>query len=123
MNALPLEKELDPKPLVAALIDKTKAGKIKWEATAEESTFIATLGGDTTLRIYLITVEDFDGYGNPSSGLIPELRLLGDNGKLLWEISNHRVNGELWPLFQLAQRIGNKLDERMATLMETLQKL
>jgi hypothetical protein len=54
MSTLPLDKDIDPTPLVEALTEKTKAGKVKWEPTAEENTFIATLGGDTTLRIYLL---------------------------------------------------------------------
>ncbi len=121
MNTSLFDKDLNPTPLVEALIEKTKAGKINWEATAAENTFIATLGGDTTLRVDLITPGDVDEWGNLEQ--VPELRLLGDNGKLLWEIYSHQVMGGLWPLFRLAQRIGNKLDERIVTLMETLQKL
>jgi hypothetical protein len=123
MNTISLDKDLNPTPLVEAVTEKTKAGKIKWEPTAEENTFIATLGGGTTLRIYLTTGEAADEFGNLESVQIPELRLLGEKGKLLWEIRSHQIKGGLWPLFKLAQRIGNKLDERMATLMETLQKL
>jgi hypothetical protein len=53
----------------------------------------------------------------------PHLRLLGEKGKVLWEIHANQIKGGLWPLFKLAQRIGNKLDDRMAKLMETLQSL
>ncbi len=116
MSSQPLNKELDATPLVNTILEKTKAGKLKWEATAIGDVFIASLGGNTTLKIKLVTYEgeDYDQ---------PELCLLDDKGKTDWEISNSQVKGGLWPLFNLARRIGNKVDEKMETLMEVLQKL
>ena len=123
MIAVPFDKDLDPSPLVATLIDKTKAGKLKWEPTAAENVFIASVGGGTTLRIYLTTSTGIDDNGQPESIQVPELRLLDEKGRLLWEIGAYQVKGGLSPLFGLAQRVANKLDERMASLMEALQHL
>lgn len=123
MTAILFDKELDPTPLVTALIEKTKGGRLKWEPTATENVFIASVGGGTTLRMYLTTIEDINDFGQPGPVEIPELRLLDEKGKMLWEIHPHEVKGGLLPLFRLAQRVANKLDERMASLMEALQHL
>ena len=142
MSNQPLDKELDPTPLVNAIIEKTKAGRLKWEATANPSTFIASVGGNTTLRIQLETTDEvrYEQVGpvsNPPNRIIipetldrrvrevqvPVLSLLDDKGRTLWEISNRDVMGNLDPLFRLARRMGNKLDERMEALMEVVQKL
>lgn len=116
-------QELDPTPLVTTLIDKSRAGKLNWQATADEHAFIASIGGETTLKATLEMTEDFDLYGNPEHTQQPVLCLLDPKGRTLWEISSSQVKGGLWPLYRLAQRIGNKLDERMASVMEVLQKL
>jgi hypothetical protein len=123
MTAILFDKDLDPTPLVTTLIDKTKAGRLKWEPTAQENVFIASVGGGTTLRIYMTTAQIPDDYGGLDTVDVPELRLLDEKGKMLWEIHSSQPKGGLWPLFKLAQRVANKLDERMASLMETLQNL
>lgn len=120
-NQLP-EQDLDPTPLVKALIEKTKAGKLKWEATANANLFIASVGGDTTLKVDLETVEEEWPDGSERTD-VPILCLLDQKGKTLWKIRPYEVQGGLWTLYKLAQRIGNKLDERMAALIEDLQKL
>ena len=51
MSNQPLDKELDPAPLVKILVEKTKAGKSPWEATASEDVFTASMGGTTTLEV------------------------------------------------------------------------
>lgn len=116
-------QDLDPTPLVITLVEKSQAGRLKWQATADEHAFIASLGGDTTLKITLESVEEIDYYGNPQSERQPVLCMLDAKGRTLWEIHSSQVKGDLWGLYRLAQRIGNKLDERMASLMEVLQKL
>jgi hypothetical protein len=52
MSAPAVDKELNPAPVVAALIEKSATGKIAWEATANEDTFVSSVGGQT-LRIAL----------------------------------------------------------------------
>ena len=123
MSNQPLEKDLDPTPLVNAIIEKTKAGRLKWEATASPNTLIASVGGNTTLKIYLEIATRLDTLGISAQIEVPVLSLLDDKGRTLWEISNRDVKGNLDPLFRLARRMGNKLDERMEALMEVVQKL
>ena len=123
MSDQALEQELDPTPLVVTLTEKSKAKKLKWQATADDHAFIASVGGDTTLKITLEKVEDEDVFGNSKRTDEPVLHVLDAKGRTLSEIHSSQVKGGLWPLYKLAQRIGNKLDERMAALMEVLQKL
>lgn len=118
-----LKQEIDFDPLTTALVEKTKAGKLNWQATANENTFIASVGGDTTLRLTLESDEDVDTYGQLQSFDVPVLYLLDSKGKALWEIHSRQVEGGLWPLYKLAQRIANKVDEKVEALMEALQKL
>ena len=124
MSTQALDKDLDATPLLNTIVEKTKAGKLKWEATINENVFIASVGGNTTLRISLETTEGF----NPATSQyepmeVAVLRLLGDQGKTLWEIPSGNVKGGLRPLFELARRIGNKLDDRIEALIGALARL
>lgn len=122
MNNQPLDKELDPTPLVTKLVEKTKAGRLKWETTLQPKAYIASVGGDTTLKI-VEESEERDEFGRTVTESYPVLSLIDENGRTLWEIYEYQVNGGLSPLFKLAQRVGNKLDERMETLIGAVEKL
>ena len=104
-------KELDPTRLVSTVLDKTKAGKLKWEETADENVFIASVGGNTTLKI-----RQSENWQYPNT-----LSLLDENGKLLSQISDPQTL--IQELFELARRIALKVDEKVEALIETLQKL
>lgn len=123
MTAEPYEKELDPTPLVASILEKSKAGKLKWEPTAKEGEFIASVGGETTLKVALVSDEGVDVFGNPEITEVPSLRMVDSKGHVLWEIKSSEVKGGLWSLYKVAQRVGNRLDERVAAVVEVLQKL
>lgn len=104
-------KELDPTRLVSTVLDKTKAGKLKWEETAGASTFIASVGGNATLEI-----QRSRDWNAPDT-----LSLLDENGKLLWAITDPQTL--IVELFELARRIALKVDEKVEAFLETLQKL
>jgi len=123
MSEHPVGKELDPAPLVRTITETSQAGKLKWQATADEQAFIASVGGDTTFKITLEADMEIDYDGNPGTVDKPVLCMLDAKGRTLWEIHSSEVNGGLWPLYKLAQRIGNNLDEKMANLIEVLQKI
>ena len=122
-----LTQDLDPTPLVAMLVEKTKAGRLNWLATADEHAFIASVGrepgNDTTFKMTLERDYIPDPFGSMDVGDVPVLLLLDPKGRTLSEIHSSQVKDGLWPLYRLAQRIGNKLDERMTALMEVLQRL
>ena len=102
-------KELDTTPLLNAILEKTKAGKLKWEETADEDVFIASVGGDTTLKV------------SKEPGLLVKLSLLSEQGKTVWEVTD--LSYELDELFRLARRVALKVDEKVEALLETLQRL
>jgi hypothetical protein len=106
-------KELDPTPLVNAILEKTKAGKLKWDETADEDIFLVSVGGNTTLQVR----QRSDRY----EGDRYILSLLDENGKLIWEIDEPWVPTK--ELYALARRVARKVDERVEALMGTLQKL
>lgn len=115
--------EPDPNPLAAELFEKTKTGKLRWEPTADKRSFIVSIGGETTLKLYQVSGEEADPWGQPQTVTVPKLALLDAKGNTLWEIATYTVKGGLWPLYTMAQRIANKVDERMATIMDSLKKL
>jgi len=99
------ERELDYESLLQALIEKTKAGKIEWQPTADERAFLATVKGQRTFTISsnllkgsLLTVKDAEG-------------------KIICEIQSGRPSTG-WDLFEMARRMATNLDER---LDETVQ--
>jgi|SRR5579862_329685 len=123
MSNADLTKDLDANPLVAELITKTKFGKLQWVPTPAESTFVTSIGGNTTLRASLTTMWELDDYGNPDTVTVPQLHLLDEKGQTLWIINQSDVKGGLWPLFKLVRRVANKVDERMSTLLDALKAL
>jgi hypothetical protein len=114
MNAQELDKEFDPNPLVQTILEKSKAGKLAWEDTPEEDVFVASVGGNTTLKI---------GEQPGDWGKQPQLSLLDENGKVIWDIYNGQVRDGLWSLFNVAKRVALKLDDKVEALMDALQKL
>jgi hypothetical protein len=119
-----LGDKLDPKPLVQQLIDKTAAGKLNWEPTADRKTFIASLAGKMSFRIQMISVTDVDTFGQPDVVDIPLLEMLDEKGKVLWGIRGAEVpRSTLESLYELARRVGNRLDERLEQALAALSHL
>ncbi len=119
----PILKDVDANPLVQALMEKTQAGRLVWEATADEGTFIASVGGNATLKLVLESQLEQDVRGNPEYADAPTLLLLDEKGKKQWQVYSSQVEGGLWVLYRLAQRVANKVDDRMAALVEAVQRL
>ena len=107
--------QFDAAPLLTAILEKTMAGKLKWDETADEDIFLVSVGGNTTLKVQRKLLDQRDAVHRYI------LSLLDENGKLMWEIE------EPWPLtkelFVLARRVALRVDERVDALMGTLQKL
>src|SRR2546425_847051 len=94
--------EPNANPLALELLEKTKAGKLKWEPTVDRKAFIVSIAGDTTLKLYLGWEPAYDPEtGHEESASVPRLALLDPQGHELWEISSAQVKGGLWPLYQL----------------------
>ena len=104
-------KELDPNHLVTVVLEKTMAGKLNWEETADQTAFIASVGGNTTLKI-----EQGHNWDDPDT-----LSLIDEKGKVLWEVDDPQPMIE--KLYKLARRIALKVDEKVEAILESLQKL
>jgi hypothetical protein len=124
MAELGLQGKLDAAPLVARLLEKSRAGKLSWEPTADRRAFVTSVAGEMTFRLYLVTVTDIGDFGEPESVDVPRLDMLDEKGKVLWDIKQKDVTGPaLTELYQTARRIANRLDERVGTAMSALDKL
>src|SRR5437762_2268001 len=117
-------KELDPAPLIQRLIEKSQAGKLRWEATADRRAFVVSVGGNLTFKTFLETEEDVGPAGQPEMVEIPVLSMIDEKGKTLWELYPRDVPDgykRMWELYKTARRIGNKLDERVAAALQALE--
>ena len=106
---LDLDREPDYTGLLDALLAKTRAGKITWQETADEDTFLAAVHGRQTFEISrhgdfaVLTVRDRDG-------------------KLLFRTSQTSLDAanELW---RLARRIAMRVDEKIDSALELIKGL
>ena len=118
------ENKIDAVPLVKRLIEKSKTGKLNWEPTADRQQFVTSVGGETSFKIRQVTVTDIDEWGHPESVDVPILDMLDQKGHLLWQVQARDVPiGELRQLFEIARRIGNRIDDRVAGAISALDNL
>jgi hypothetical protein len=124
MAELDLQGKLDAAPLVASLLQKSRAGKLSWEPTADRRAFVTSVAGQLTFKLYMATTTDVGAYGQLENVEVPRLDMLDEKGKVLWDIGQKDVKGlNLSELYETARRIANRLDEKVATVMSALDKL
>ena len=124
MAELEFQDKLDVAPLVARLLEKSRAGKLSWEPTADRRAFVTSVAGEMTFKLYLVTVTDIGDFGQPDTVDVPRLDMLDEKGKVLWDIGHKDVKGPvLTELYETARRIANRLDERVTTVISALDKL
>jgi len=109
--------DVDPIQLVSTVLDKTKAGKLIWEETADENLFIASVGGSATVEVRRPSSD----YSPTAENYYYTLCLLDENGKVLWVIDEPQTL--IQELFGLARKIALRIDEKVEAFLETLQKL
>ncbi len=112
----------DPAHVVAALLDKTRVGKLRWEPAPQEDTFHVNIGGHTYLRIFLVKSEIRNTMGDVEVHTIPTLNMLDEKGRIIWAVDSRVVN-EVRELHRQAQNRADRVDERISLLMDTLQKM
>jgi hypothetical protein len=104
------------------VLNKTMVGRIRWEKTAEEQTYIASMGGKFTLSI---TESPFTNlYGVEAVENI--LTLTDSDGRVLTRVSTRDSNVEkpaLRELYEAARRQALKVDEKLDLVLEQLRKL
>ncbi len=113
------------------VLSKTRAGKIPWEATVQESKFIAAIGGQFALSV--------SAWTEPPAGATPTMRAL-DQGSFEryalvlrdqhgWELARVTENDEgirredLQTLYEMARRSALRADERIDDVLEVLNEL
>ena len=127
MNSL-LGSRLNYQPLIAALIEKTKEGKIDWRETVQEESFIAAVRGRMTFEIR--RADDRC-----------ELAAKGEDGRTLfryaepysrqpthWEVDSQepeveQVTSSLGWLHDLAGRLAKHLDENLHRSIDLVRSL
>lgn len=119
------QKILDLELLVERLIEKSKAGKLTWKPTADRQQFVTSVGGgNTSFKIRLEQLSDVGPLGQWETYDVPRLDMLDEKGFLIWKVYRKDVpKGQLDELYKLAQRIGNKVDDRLEGAIEALNKL
>jgi len=119
------QEPLNFEPLVKRLIEKSKAGKLDWKPTADRKSFVISVGGGNTgFKIRQEQISDIDQWGNWETYDVPRLDMLDEKGFLIWKISRKDVSpGLIDELYKLAQRIANKVDDRLDGAIEALDDL
>jgi len=113
----------DPRALrlFQEILEKTRAGRLRWEITADGSSYLAALPGGLTVSTFAFSERD--RWGNSEDNF--ELILRGDEGDLLTVTST--VDGvtsdDLAMLYELAKRQALGVDAKVDKLLGELAKL
>jgi hypothetical protein len=114
----------DEKALVLfqKVLQKTRQGQLKWQATAEENEYITPLGEKRYLRIFPFT--ELDAYGNQTGPT--SVSLVNEKDELLVDMTSN-VDGialdELKELELMAKRQALRIDEQVDEVLKELDKL
>ncbi len=98
--------------IIDVLIEKTKQGKIRWEATGKQSIFVSAVKGARTFTVGLVHYVDPDG----RQSVDPTLSVADSDGELLFEMQKEEVR----PLYSLAKRVALHIDERVSETLDVL---
>jgi hypothetical protein len=99
------------------VLSKTRAGKIRWEPTADESDYIAAIGGHFTLSI--------SEYENTYPEMY-SLALKDQDGRVLTKVTNSDdgiPSADIRELYETARRQALRVDEKIDSALGQLSKL
>lgn len=105
-----VEREPDYEQLLWEAVEKTKAGKLTWTEDSEPDTFVADANGKLRLRLAI----------NERNHAI--LRVLSPEGEILFSTPD-RGSTPAFDLYDLAYRMGTKLDEKIRSAMDVIHRL
>jgi hypothetical protein len=118
--SIDLQKEPDYEKIIDALIDKTKEGKLQWQETADERTFLAAVRGERTFQIsqdwedalerFQLVIRDADG-----RAFVDKLFYIA---RPVSAAANKARN-----LYELVRRISLNLDEKVDETVQLLNGL
>ncbi len=112
--------------LLQALLEKTKAGRLVWQETADEKAFLASVKGQRTFEIILKPFPEdslaAELMGHEKGVLIDQAVLVvrDANGKVLLETPPSRLTSDL---HDLARRIATHVDESIDSTLQLLERL
>jgi len=108
------------------VLSKTRAGKIRWEPTADESDYIAAIGGHFTLSIS----EGQNPYQTTYPINLPPtmctLALKDQDGRVLTKVTDMDEGipeRDIRELYETARRQALHVDEKIDTILGELSKL
>ena len=108
------------KEFFEGVLTKTRAGRINWEPIAEESEYIAAIGGQFTL-----SVAEFENrYSIPPARYALVLR--DHDGRALMSVTSEDdgiAYQEIRELYEAARRQALRVDEKIDAILGELSKL
>jgi hypothetical protein len=99
---------------------KTRAGRIRWQPTADESEYIAVIGGQFTLSVAQCEIP----FPVPHTG--HALSLKDQDGRELIRVTGHDEGvdyGEIGELYETARRQALRADDKIEQVLGELSKL
>ncbi len=113
------------------VLSKTREGKIPWKPTAEESNFIATIGGKYVLSVSYVVEPSTAAKGIPIEGAEepqPHYALAlrdrdGDELTTVTDIDQEISAHEIQELYETARRKAIRVDEKIGGVLEVLSRL
>jgi hypothetical protein len=109
-----LRQELKFDPIIETLLEKTKEGKLRWQETAEEGTYLAAVKGQRTFAISL----DWNATSGPIRLVVRDVE-----GKAFLDARFSYANPIARELYDLAGRIALNLDEKVDETLQVLSQL
>ena len=109
--------------LVEKLIEKSLAGKLKWQETAEDDTFVTAVKGRQTFHVS----AQFGGLhlrdNEVEQDVVTKLEVHGFEGKIIIDFRETGQSSSLFELFSVAKRVALRIDERIDESLELLNSL
>ena len=105
------------KEFFEGVLSKTRAGRIHWQPTAEDSEYIAAIGGQFTL-----SVSQYDDQFPQIYALV----LKDQEGRVLTKVSNVDAgfgSKDIRELYETARRQALKVDDKIDQVLGELSKL
>ncbi len=120
--AVDLETIPDFDVLIEMLLVKTRSGKLDWQPTAGEDTYVAAVKGQRTFEI---SKEErlqnvMMGAGVASRHPMCTMKVRGPDGELLIETTPSNLSDQL---FEVARRLALRVDENIDSTVQLLETL
>jgi hypothetical protein len=106
--------------LFQGVLNKTRAGKIPWQPTAEESTFMAAIGGQFTLSVSAWASPFVSG--GQRYALVLEDKAGGELARITETDEDIRPD-DLREMFETARRKALRTGEKIGDVLEVLSRL